>query len=321
MLKKTISKFSSFVIFFALVCSIFSGCFAAFPTESDNSNTRKVSPDWLAPKVVGRIQSSEITESSGIAPSRCQADVLWTHNDSGDDAFIYAINGQGEKLGTWKIAGARNIDWEDIAAFKDKNGACFLYIGEIGNNELKRSEFVVYRVKEPQVSAENKSSSKKDPLATDAAEVIKFSYPDGAHNAETLMVHPQTGDIYVLTKQVSEPAGVYKLAANSQNERSEKVAEITVPAIPNGLLTGGDISPDGKRVVICDYFRAYELILPAGASNFDEIWKQAPLAVELGKREIGEAVGYSIDGNAIFATSEKKNSPLIEVTRQQKPAR
>jgi hypothetical protein len=316
MSKKTITKFSSFVIFFALVCSIFSGCFAAFPTENDNSAARKVSPDWLAPNVVGRIESGEITESSGIAPSRCQPDVLWTHNDSGDDAFIYAINPKGERKGTWKIPNARNIDWEDIAAFKDKNGACFLYIGEIGNNELKRSEFVVYRVREPQVSDENKSSSKKDPLATEDAEAIRFSYPDGTHNAETLMVQPQTGDIYVLTKQVSQPAGVYKLAANSQNERSEKIAEITVPAIPNGLLTGGDISPDGRRVVVCDYFSAYELILPNSASNFDEIWKQTPLVIELGKREIGEAVGFSADGNSIFATSEKKNSPVIEVKKK-----
>ena len=82
------------------------------------------------------------------------------------------------------------------------------------------------------------------------------------------------------------------------------------------MLTGGDISPDGKRVVVCDYFSAYEFVLPESASNFDEIWKQTPLAVELGKRDIGEAVGYSIDGNAIFATSEKKNSPVIEVRKK-----
>jgi hypothetical protein len=319
MSKKTITKFSAFVIFFALVCLIFSGCSPVFPTDGENSADKKVSPDWAPPKVVGRIESAEINESSGIAASKCQPDILWTHNDSGDDAFIYAVNGQGKKLGTWRVSGARNIDWEDIAAFKNNNGTCFLYIGEIGNNQLKRDEFVVYRVKEPRVYGENKSSSKKDALLTESAEAIKFSYADGPHNAETLMVHPQTGDIYILTKQMSEASAIYKLAANYQKERSnklEKIAEIIVPAIPDGLLTGGDISPDGKRVVICDYFSAYEISLPTGAKNFDEIWKQAPAIVDLGEREIGEAVGYSADGNSIFATSEKRNSPVIEVRRK-----
>lgn len=319
MSKKTITKFSAFVIFFALVSLIFSSCFSAFPTESENSDNKKVSPDWLPPKVVGRIESSEINESSGIAASKCQPDVLWTHNDSGDDAFIFAINAKGERRGTWRVTGARNVDWEDIAAFKNANGECFLYIGEIGNNKLKRDEFVIYRVKEPQISAENRSASKKDPLLTENAEAIKFVYPGELHDAETLMVHPQTADIYILTKQISEASVVYKLKANYQKEKVnklEKIAEITVPAIPNGLLTGGDISPDGKRVVICDYFSAYEIVIPDGAKNFDEIWKQDPAIVELGEREIGEAVGYSADGNSIFATSEKKNSPVIEVKRK-----
>ena len=94
----------------------------------------------------------------------------------------------------------------------------------------------------------------------------------------------------------------------------EKLTDLTVPAVPNGFLTGGDISPDGKHAIICDYFNAYELTLPDGAKNFDEIWKQKPLIVELGERKQGEAVGYSADGKSIFATSEGKNSPLIEVS-------
>ena len=96
----------------------------------------------------------------------------------------------------------------------------------------------------------------------------------------------------------------------------KKIADFSVPAVPNGFLTGGDISPDGMRVVVCDYFSAYEIILPKGKQNFDEIWTQKPLMVELGERNQGEAVAYSADGKSIFATSEKKNSPLIEVKRK-----
>ncbi len=318
MLQKTITKFSAFVILFSLLGLLFSGCSSVFSSRSENGNKTGANnnSNYDKPKVIGKIESKEITESSGIAASKCQPDVLWTHNDSGDEAFIFALNSKGEKLGTWKVSGAKNYDWEDIAEIKNPNGECVLYIGDIGNNTRIRDEFTIYRVKEPTISPENKSSSKKNPLATETSESIKFTYPDMRRDAETLMVHPTSGDIYILSKSLSSASAVYKLKSDfdlDKTNKLEKIADFTVPAIPNGFLTGGDISPDGKRIIICDYFDAYELTLPANAKNFDEIWKEKPVVIELGAREQGEAVGYSADGKSIFATSEKKNSPLIEV--------
>ncbi len=320
MLEKTIPKFFAFVISFSLVLLFFSGCSSVFPSRDGNSNNTNggFSQNYDKPKVTGKIESNEIKESSGIAASKCQTDVFWTHNDSGDEAFIFALNKKGEKLGTWKVAGAKNVDWEDIAEIKTPNGECVLYIGDIGNNTRVRDELTIYRVKEPQVSAENKSSSKKNPLATESSEAVKFTYPDMRRDAETLMIHPVTGDIYILSKRLSGASAVYKLKSGfdlNKTNKLENLGDFSVPAIPNGFLTGGDISPDGKRVVICDYFNAYELVLPEKAKNFDEIWKETPVIIEIGAREQGEAVGYSADGKSIFATSEKKNSPLIQVNR------
>jgi hypothetical protein len=321
MSQKTITKFFAFVISFSLVCLLFSGCFSVSSSKSGNGNETngKYSQNYDKPKVIGKIETTEITESSGLAASKCQADIFWTHNDSGDNAFVFALNKQGQRLGTWKVTDAKNIDWEDIAEIKTASGECVLYIGDIGNNTRIRDEFTIYRVTEPQVSAESKASSKKNPLATAPSEAIKFTYPDMRRDAETLMVHPVTGDIYILSKRLSGASAVYKLKSDfdlSKTNKLENIGDFSVPAIPNGLLTGGDISPDGTRVVICDYFNAYELVLPEKAKNFDEIWKETPAVIELGAREQGEAVGYSADGKSIFATSEKKNSPLIEVKRK-----
>ncbi len=322
MLNKTITKNHTFVISLLLFCLILSGCSAVSSNDVDTDNKldKNISASYEKPQIVGNIESKEITESSGIVQSKCQDNVFWTHNDSGDDALIFALNLKGEKLGTWEVSGAKNKDWEDIATIRDKkSGKCFLYIGDIGNNERLKSELTIYRVAEPQVSERNASSSVKNPSETDKAEAIKFSYPDIRHDSETLLVHPNTGDIYILTKSLSSASGVYKLAADFSLQKTntlEKVADLSVPAVPNGFLTGGDISPDGNSVVICDYFTAYEIVLPANAANFDEIWKQKPLIVSLGEREQGEAVGYAADGKSIFATSEKKNSPIIQVKRK-----
>ncbi len=311
---KMIAKFFVFVIF----AGPFTGCGFVL-SGTDGADKYQFDSPYEPPKVIGNIKSKDITESSGIAASRCQSGVLWTHNDSGDEAHIYAVNGSGESLGVWKAANTGNIDWEDIAAYKDKTGKCFIYIGEIGDNKLIRREHTVYRIPEPLIVPSNAGSSRDEPLITADAEMLRFSYPDFEQDAETLMVHPNTADIYVVTKRVSGPAGVYRIKPafnNAQAQKAERIADISVPAVPNGLLTGGDISPDGRRIIVCDYIRAYEFFLPEIERNFDNIWKQKPVPVLLGKRKGGESVCYSVDGTSIFATSEGRNSPLIEVKRR-----
>ena len=315
MSNKTIANFWVVVILSATVTSIFSGCSM---TPSASSRTSKAT-HFEAPKTTGTIADAEIKESSGIAASKCQPNVFWTHNDSGDKAFIFALDKSGAKLGTWTVPNAANFDWEDIALFKDNEGKCFIYIGEIGDNESVRDEHVIYRILEPKAGTENASATKQQPLATEPADAVRFIYPDSRHNAETLVVHPKTGDIYVITKRVSGPAGVYRIRPNFGNgaaAKAEKVSDLSVPAIPNGFLTGGDISPDGKRLVICDYSAAYEFTLPENAKSFDEIWSQEPESINVGMRKIGEAVTYSPDGNSIILTSEGKNTPIIEVVRK-----
>lgn len=302
-----------FVTTFLAISLFFTNCkTVSFGNPKNPDKTAEnSSAEYGKPKVVGTIKSDEINESSGLVNSRCQPQVFWTHNDSGDKEFIYALNEKGEKLGTWKIENAKNKDWEDIATFKDKSGKCFLYLGDIGNNEQDKNQLTIYKVAEPQVTENNKDSSKQNPVETEPAEAINYSYPDGNHNAETLMVHPQTGDIYVLTKHPSRPSEVFKIGA-----KTEKIADVTVPSIPYGFLTGGEISPDGKRVIVCDYVAGYEIKLPDNAKSFDDVWKQTPTRIELGERKQGEAIAYSADGTKIYATSEKKDSPMIRVERK-----
>lgn len=316
MSKKTIAKKLSFVISLAVFSLFANACFSVSSQDEKNANksANPNSKNYSAPKIVGTITTAEIKEGSGLVSSKCSENILWTHNDSGDDAFIFALDIKGEKLATYKVKGAKNIDWEDIAEVKNENGECFLYIGDFGNNARVRSEHTIYKVKEP--TEFSKSSSMKNPQMTEDAEAIKFTYPDIRHDAETLLVHPQTKDIYVITKRLTGAAGVYRLKANDDKSavnKLEKISDLSVPAVPEGFLTGGDVSPDGRRVVICDYFFAYEFLLPENAKNFDEVWKQKPQKIELGTREQGEAIAYSADGTSTFATSENRNSPLIEV--------
>lgn len=315
MSSKTIAKFLAFVISISALTLAFSACYSVKPTSAEPASDN----GFLPPRTIGKIANPDIVEASGLAASKCQPGVFWTHNDSGDDAYIFAINSAGDNLGTWRVADSQNEDWEDIAEFKDASGKCFVFIGDTGNNGGKHRTDTIYRVAEPFVSDASRNTTKKNALNTGPAEALNFNYPSKVHDAETLIVHPTSGDIYVLSKSKKDPSTVYKLSPNfgsSETQTATEIAQIKVPSIPFGLLTGGDASPDGRRVVLCDYLDGYELTLPGGDRNFDDIWKQTPVRIDLGPRDTGEAVAYTPDGNTIYATTEGKNAPIIEVRRK-----
>lgn len=277
------------------------------------------------PALIATIQDPAVDESSGLVASRSQPGLFWTHNDAGDGPFVYAFGPDGAKRGTWRVAGARADDWEDIAAGPGpKAGQPYLYLGDIGDNPINRPHVVVYRVAEPKVAPADAASTRFEPRQTEQADTIVLKYPDGPHDAEALMVHPQTGDLYILLKVAEGNAGVYKasaaaVAASPQGVTLERVGEVGVPGVFPGMFTGADISPDGRRVVVCDYLSAYELSLGDNArAPFDDVWEQTPHAIDLGKRKQGEAVCYGPDGQTVFATSEDQPAHLIEVRRAAK---
>jgi hypothetical protein len=292
--------------------------------ESKESNGRGAPGRQAAfetPAVVARLEDPSVTESSGLAASRCNPGLLWTHNDSGDGPYLYATDERGWRRGTWRVTAAEARDWEDVALGPGPQpGRDYLYIGDIGDNQKARREISVYRVVEPQVATATAASSRKNPVATEAAEMIRLRYPDGSHDAEALLVHPTTGDLYVITKTLGTAPGVYKLTAPYSTAGVNKLTlSGVIRGMPAGLITGGDIAPGGAGVVLCDYFGAYELTLPGGGATFDEIWGQAVASIDLGQRQQGEAVCYAADGNTIYATSEMRPTPLIKVNRAKSP--
>ena len=254
-----------------------------------------------------------------MTASRTTRGAYWTHNDSGDGPFIYSFDASGAPLGVFRVSGANARDWEDMAAGpgpqRDKS---YLYLGDIGDNNGVRAEIVVYRVLEPPLTSATRKLTKTRPGATAQAEAIRLRYPDGKYDAEAVLVHPVSGRIYIVTKVMIANAVVYEAAPPFDTTKPitmTRIGEVRVPSLFGGVVTGGSISPDGRRVALCDYFQGYELTLPAASTNFNDIWKQRAVGFDLGKRKQGEAIAYRLDGKALLATSEGKQSPLIQVTR------
>ena len=287
----------------------------AEPATIEQSRFSKT--EYGSPRVIGTIKNPSVDESSGLVASRSAPGAYWTHNDSGDGPFIYALGSRGESLGVWRVTGAEAFDWEDISIGPGPDASkTYLYIGDIGDNSSARGEVVVYRVPEPKPDPTNKSSKAK-PQTTERAEAIRLRYPDGKHDAEALLVHPVSGDLYIVTKVALESPTVYKAEAPLSAGKvitMKRVGELAVPSLFGGIITGGSLSPDGKRVALCDYFQGYEIVLPANSNNFDDIWKQRMASFNFGKRNQGEAIAYRLDGRALLGSSEGRGSQLTEVS-------
>jgi len=263
---------------------------------------------FASPVLLGQLDDEVLQESSGLAASRRNPEILWTHNDSGDGPAVYCLTRQAARCGTWALTGAEALDWEDMAAGPGPvAGQSYLYMGDIGDNNNNRADVIVYRVAEPMAPSADATTLQ----ATEASEVIRLVYDDGAHDAEALMVHPLSGDIYVVIKDAAD-TGVYKAAAGT----TTLVRISTLRLGFDEVVTGGDIAADGRRAVVSTYRRAYEYSLPAEVTNFDVIWDERRRPVSLPARAQGEAIAYRLDGNALLTTSEKLPMPLREMVRR-----
>ncbi len=270
-------------------------------------------PQFLPGQQVGTIGSSAINEASGIAASRKNHNILWTHNDSGDSARVFAINTSGHMLGVYTLNGTVAIDFEDIAVGPGPlENMHYLYIGDIGDNNATRPCITVYRVAEPNVV------SSQSPVAVSQADIdtIKLQFPDGPRDAETLMVDPRTRDIYIISKR-DFPSKVYRAAypqSTSQTTTMQLVANL-----PFGLAVGGDISPTGDLVIVKGYFSSAWLWKVEKDAEFSTAFAKPACSIPVLWEPQGEAICFNSNGCGYFTLSEGSYQPLYYFPRDIEP--
>jgi len=235
-----------------------------------------------------------IIELSGLAASQKNPGILYAHDDSGGPAALTIMSSVGATVGQLVVMGSMNIDWEDLALGPCPTGSC-LYIGEIGDNAASgATPTVVYRVTEPTIAAGTMPG-----MLTATAERFELQYPNNAHaDAETLMVHPTTGDVYVVSKHTfGTKSSAYKAAAPLSSTSLNVMTRVAMLAVPDGLdlpLTGGDIDPCGTTMLLRSYSTLYQFVLPPNATSFDAIFTAPFTRVPVSPFPAGEAQGEAV---------------------------
>lgn len=274
-----------------------------------NDFCARVSPGVVA----GAIGAADLVELSGLAASHAHPGVLWANNDSGDSPRLFAISDTGAALGVFTVAAAESIDWEDIATGPGPDPTqSYIYIGDIGDNAAARDHVTVYRLAEPASAPDGTDAT------LDGAEAIQLTYPAGPEDAEALFVDPLSGDLFIITKQLSGFSKVLTAAATELADRGpvtmRQVGTIAVTAtaqydpnaamaLPSTMVTAADISADGSVVLVRTYQQVLAFARGTGQSVADALAGTPCEAAQVTEPQ-GEAIAFSATGDRYFLGGE-----------------
>lgn len=256
--------------------------------------------------VAGKVDAADLDEASGLAVS--PSGVVWSHNDSGDTARLFALDSTGRHLATYLLTGVKATDWEDLAVGPlGGGGGQVLYVGDIGDNYRHRPEIVVYRVVEPKVAPATPPAT----LPLTGADALRLRYPDGPRDAETLMVDPHSGDLYVVSKELSGRSALFRAAAPhapGKVRTLERVLDLTfgsgnLAAVKFTAATAGDIAPDGAGILLRTYLDVLYFSRKSGETVATAM-ARAPCAAPLRIDGLGEAVAFEAKGGGYYTLAE-----------------
>lgn len=196
-----------------------------------------------------------LVENSGL---QWAGSSLWTFNDSGNEPALYRISTTeaNKILQIVTLEGATNVDWEDIAF----DGTHF-YIGDFGNNiDGARTDLKIYKFPISAINADYTNNRNVIISASNIA-VIHFSYanrgtitPASANNTRfdcEAMIVDGGGKIHLFSKNwidlTTTHYRINDIAAGTYIADSLE----TLPT--SYLVTGADITPNGKVIVLLGY--------------------------------------------------------------------
>jgi hypothetical protein len=272
----------------------------------------------------GPLDSNELKEVSGMSESVTNPGLLWTHNDSGDEARILLIDSNAHLKAIVRFADTKQRDWEDMAVGPGPvEGKTYVYVGDIGDNDSKHKYKFIYRVEEPVIDW-----SKTPDTTLIHVDRIKFKLPDGPRDIETMMVDPLTRDIYLISKR-EQKVNLYRLPY-PQSTTNEMTAELAMPKIEfnqfvekevsnkdgqvltNGYhsdffnqVVSGDISHDGNELLVKSYSSVYYWKREKNESIMD-LLKRTPMRLPYSPEPQGEAIAFDVRGRGYYTISEER---------------
>jgi len=271
------------------------------------------------PERIGRL-APQLVEASGITRDPVNAEILWLHNDSGHRPRLYAVDLSGQLIGVAPLEGVSAVDLEDIAIGQCDTGWCF-YLGDIGDNVGIRPGITVHRLPVPELPAAG-SAVELPPVEAVATFVLR--YPDGARDAESLVIDDERGEILILSKGRSGEVGLYSALLPASSDTGDEARVLTfhgILPIPTNQgishqATAADLNPDGSLLAVRTYVTLY-LFEWDGAAAFNPDAEPHAESLRSINEPQGEGVTFALEEAHLYLASEgqRSNPPLLSEIR------
>ena len=272
-------------------------------------------------RLAGLITNGELDEVSGIAASRVHDDVLWAVEDSGNPARLYAISRRGRVLARYKVEGAKNKDWEDLASF-DLDGKHYLLLADTGDNGGQRRDFILHVFEEP-------SSLRNGTLKPTWS--IRARWADGPRDCEAVAVDAAAGQVLLVSKKRNPPDLFSLPLADAGNRIGEARRIGRLAGVPQASaemqandprlaklfpqVTAADLSPDRATLAVLTYGSVL-FYRRVGDEGWGEAVARAPEAHDVPLIPQAEAIAWSSGGGGLYATGEFSPAPLFYLVPQ-----
>jgi len=244
------------------------------------------------------VTEPQLTETSGIAASRRHDGVIWAHNDSGNEAAVYAVGTDGTALGKFSLDGVIGLDWEDMAMGPGPEaGTDYLYIGDIGDNLSFRPEVILLRVAEPDPTTGGGTIG--------VVERFGLVYPTPGINAEALAVDPITGDIMIVSKDPTGVAVVYRAPAEELTAGGLTALRQIAALDLDAEVSAADISATGDMITLRGYREIW--VWPRFDPDLGVSLAATPCRAASPEEVQGEAITFDPSGLGLYTISEGSN--------------
>jgi hypothetical protein len=238
----------------------------------------------------GTNDNEALEEASGLVASRRYPGMLWTHNDSGHPPELFLLDTLGATRRTFRIIGAANRDWEDITLGPGRDSIDYIYIADIGDNGANHKIKFIYCVEEPSADQEGELT---------VVDTLLIRLADKKRDTETLMVDPVSHNLYLVSKR-EDNVSLYEVKFPFA---ADTLTAEPVLSLPIRGVVAGDISPDGREILLKTYDNIYYWRRLARQSVADAL--QAP-AIELAylPEPQGESIAWAVDGSGFYTLGE-----------------
>ena len=243
-----------------------------------------------SPSTICQVTDARLPELSGlvVGPDGTMVAI----NDGGDQLTVYVLDTSCAVVDV-RTAGVDPYDPEDLAVGPDGT----VWLADIGDNRTDRPTVALLALHPDGSTA-----------------VYRMSYPDGPHDAESVLLAPD-GTVYFVTKEILGASGVYRPSAPLTEDvvtPLERAATVnfTLTGTEGGpvgragqlMATGGAVSRDGTMIALRTYTDADGW--PLANSDVPTALAGTPVRIALPPAPQGEAISFSADDRQLVVAGE-----------------